>query len=78
MTQMPIQNLSLLNLQGKHYFLTNDISKFFETLLVIQTLFRYGVTMGAKTIVNIKKDEEIFVDYDYGKIQPKWYQNLKT
>ena len=72
MTQMLIQNLLLLNLQGKHYFLTN-ISTFLKIFF-----FRYGVTRGVKTIVNIKKDQEIFVDYNYGETQPKWYQNLKT
>ena len=72
MTQMPIQNLSLLNLQGKHYFLIN-ISTFLKIFF-----FRYGVTRGVKTIVNIKKDQEIFVDYNYGETQPKWYQNLKS
>ena len=72
---MPIQNLSHLNLQGELLF---DIYFFFffEKRFFFYCFFRYGVTRAVKTIVDIKKDEEIFVDYNYGETQPKWYQNL--
>ena len=39
--------------------------------------FRFGTVMAIMTKRLIKKDEELFVDYKYDTMKPKWYEYLE-
>ena len=39
--------------------------------------FRFGITLGVKTMAPIKKDQEFFAPYRYAMDSaPKWYRQL--
>jgi len=40
-------------------------------------LFRFGPIVGIRAKKNIKKGEELFSNYGYDGIKPKWYAKLQ-